>query len=162
MKFYFTKKLTILLAVIAVTTMFFTGCGDSENPSEVLQGYKNSSVFQKDGEEQSYDTYEYDESFDSKFAKDDDYIKVTADNIEEITGYFNDFESWAKVSSFKNDYKFTTDMITEGDYYTIPKEQVNNDSAGLRKLRTLYRMYSLYYYDTETHTLHHIYSDITD
>jgi hypothetical protein len=53
-------------------------------------------------------------------------------------------------------------MITEGDYYAILESKTNDDTAGLRKMRTTYKMYNIYYYDTETHTLHHIYSDITD
>ncbi len=157
------KKMLAMLLIMIVPLLIFAGCGSDKDPSEIIQGYKDSQTY-SDGEEgskQEFGKYIYDESFDSKFQENEDYQKVSKNNIKEIKGYVKNFDSWAKLSTFSKDYDFGENHVTEGDCYTIVDKVVSNDSIGVRKQRTVYKMYSIYYYDIESHNLYHIFIDIT-
>lgn len=136
--------------------MMFAACGD---PAQVLEGYTDSKVFTDDDQDYAY--YTYDDSADPAFEKDENYKEVTADNLEDIKGYFTDFYEWAKLSSFSGEYKADEAMLTAGDRYVIADQLVDDSGSGIRKLTTIYRKYDLYYYDKESHTLHRIHNDLT-
>lgn len=157
------KKFTALLLAFIMPIFALVGCSSEEEPSQVIKGYSDSKAFAdgEDGSRQELTKYFYDQSFDSKFAENKEYAKVTKDNKEEITGYIQNFDDWAKYSTFKNDYDFGADKIKEGDYFVIADKSISNDNLGVRKVRTAYKMYYLFYYQTESHTLYHIYMDIT-
>lgn len=158
------KIVTILLAGLMCGAIL-AGCGNSESPKQVLKGYSDSETY-SDGDEsstqQDFSKYTYDKSYDSKFSKDENYTKVTSKNKEDITGYFQDFDTWGTTSSFSDHYDFKTDMITEGDYYCIADENVNVSSVGQRKAVKIYHEYSVYYYDTESHTLYYIHNNLNE
>lgn len=158
------KRILTIFVTILVCGTILAGCGNNDNPEQVLAGYSNNQSY-SDGDEsstkQDFQKYTYDESYDSKFSKDNNYTKVTSKNINKIKGFFDDFEKWASLSSFSDKYDFKNSMITEGDYYCIADETVTTDTVGQRKAVKTYRQYSIYYYDTETHTLYYIQNDIT-
>ena len=159
------KKLVTILLAGLMCGAILAGCGNSEDPKQVLQGYSGNESY-SDGDEtstqQDFSIYIYDKSYDSKFSKDENYIKVTSKNKEDITGYFQDFDTWGTTSSFSDNYNFKTDMITDGDYYCIADEKVNISSVGQRKAVKIYHEYSVYYYDTESHTLYYIHNDLNE
>ncbi len=157
------KKILALFAAALSVIAVFSGCSGDGDSASVIQGYKDKEIYTDEGgtQNQAFSKYFYDESFDDKFAKKDDYTKVDSKNKEEITGYFTDFNDWAPISSFGDKYDFKTDMITDGDYYYIEESTTNNENIGQRKERTIYRLYSIYYYDTESHTLYYVHNDIT-
>lgn len=159
------KKITVMFVAITLLLTFLAGCGSDEAPEEIIKGYKDSKTF-SDGSEadssvQEFSKYIYDESYDKKFAGNDDYTKVDSKNIDEISGFVENFDSWAELSSFSDDYDFSKESVTEGDYYVIADSTTSDDNVGQRKERRVYRAYSIYYYDTETHTLYYIHCDIT-
>ena len=123
------KIVTILLAGLMCGAIL-AGCGNSESPKQVLKGYSDSETY-SDGDEsstqQDFSKYTYDKSYDSKFSKDENYTKVTSKNKEDITGYFQDF-----------------------------------DTCGQRKAVKIYHKYSVYYYDTESHTLYYIHNNLNE
>lgn len=158
------KKLFTLIMTILVCGTILVGCGNEDNPEQVIAGYSDKQSYSEGDDsstKQDFEKYIYDDSYDSKFAKDENYTKVTSKNKSEITGYFEDFEKWASLSSFSDKYDFKDSMITESDYYCIADQTVTNDTVGQRKAVKTYRQYSVYYYDTETHTLYFIQNDIT-
>lgn len=122
------KIVTILLAGLMCGAIL-AGCGNSEDPKQVLKGYSDSETYS---------------------------------DKEDITGYFQDFDTWGTTSSFSDHYDFKTDMITEGDYYCIADENVNVSSVGQRKAVKIYHKYSVYYYDTESHTLYYIHNNLNE
>ena len=145
------KIVTILLAGLMCGAIL-AGCGNSEAPKQVLKGYSDSETY-SDGDEsstqQNFSKYTYDKSYDSKFSKDENYTKVTSKNKEDITGYFQDFDTWGTTSSFS-------------DHYCIADENVNVSSVGQRKAVKIYHEYSVYYYDTESHTLYYIHNNLNE
>lgn len=158
------KKLIAILLTGIICGTILVGCGSEEEPEQVLKGYSDSQTY-SDGDEnstkQDFSKYTYDKSYDSKFSKDENYTKVTSKNKEEITGFFDNFTTWEKSSSFSDKYDFKTSMITDGDYYCIADQKIATDVVGQRKALKVYRKYSVYYYDTESHTLYYIHNDIT-
>lgn len=157
------KKITAIILTLMLTIIALSGCGDDKDPKEVIAGYTDSQTFEdgEDGNKQEFTKYTYDKSFDEKFSSNEDYIMVDSKTKDEITGYINNFDEWATISTFSKDYDFGADKVKDGDYYVIADKTISNDNIGVRKQRTVYKMYSIFYYQTESHTLYHIYSDIT-
>lgn len=158
------KLVTILLAGLMCGTIL-AGCGNDKDPKQVLAGYSDSKSY-SDGDDdsstkQEFSKYIYDSSFDSKFENDNNYTKVTSKNKSEIKEYFDNFQIWGGSSSFSDNYDFKTDMITDGDYYCIADKDVFTDIAGQRKALKVFKEYSIYYYDTETHVLYYIHNDMS-
>ncbi|MGN1132339.1 MAG: hypothetical protein ACI4RL_05495 [Ruminococcus sp.] len=157
------KRIIASLLVIATPLAVLAGCSDDSEPEQIIKGYKDSEVYSDNNEndKENFSKYIYDESADAKFAKSEEYEKVTADNKEDVTAFFEDFQEWAGISTFQDKYDIESDIVTEGDYFSITDSDLNNDNIGQRKSRTIYRQYSLYLYDTESHTLYYINHDIT-
>ncbi|MBQ9674053.1 MAG: hypothetical protein IJV39_05460 [Ruminococcus sp.] len=149
------KKLITATILLIMCTVIFTGC----NSEEILDGYKEGNSYTDD--DQDYGKYVYDSSYDKKFADDKNYKEVTDADIENINGYINDFYEWAKISNFSSEYKVDENTVSAGDYYLIKDDLVDDSGTGLRKVTKIYRKYTIYYYDTDTHTLHYIHNDLT-
>ena len=81
------KKLVTILLAGLMCGAILAGCGNSEDPKQVLQGYSGNESY-SDGDEtstqQDFSIYTYDKSYDSKFSKDENYTKVTSKNKEDI------------------------------------------------------------------------------
>ncbi|MGN0477623.1 MAG: hypothetical protein ACI4HM_09850 [Ruminococcus sp.] len=159
----YIKKIIASLLVLATPLAVMAGCSDDSEPEQIIKGYKDSKVFSDNNEndKENFSKYIYDEGADEKFAKSEDYEKITADNKEDVTAFFEDFQEWAGISTFKDEYDIKSDIVTEGDYFCIADSDLNNDNLGQRKSRTIFRQYSIYLYDTESHTLYYINHDIT-
>jgi len=74
--------------------------------------------------------------------------KVTDKNIGGILVFFNEFEKWMETSGRSNEYDFDIDSINIEDYVYIDPE------------RNTLKNYTIYLYDTDTHTLYYIHSNI--
>lgn len=157
------KRIIASLLIVATPIIAVTGCSEEKEPKQVIKGYKDSQVYSDNNEndKENFSKYIYDEGAEKKFAKSEDYEKVTAENKEDITGFFEDFQEWASISTFQDNYDITSDIVTEDDYFCIVDSDLNNDNIGQRKSRTVYRQYTLYLFDTESNTLYYINHDIT-
>ena len=157
------KRIVASLLVLATTLAVMAGCSDDSEPVQIIKGYKDSKVYSDNNEndKENFSKYIYDEGAEKNFAKSQDYEKVTAENKEDISGIFEDFQKWASISTFQDEYDIKPDIVTEGDYFCIVDSDLNNDNIGQRKSRTVYRQYTLYLYDTESNTLYYINHDIT-
>lgn len=157
------KRIVAPLLVLATTLAVMAGCSDDSEPEQIIKGYKDSKVYSDNNEndKENFSKYIYDESADAKFAKAEEYEKITSENKEDVTAFFEDFKEWAGISTFKDEYDIEPDIVTEGDYFCITDSDLNNDNLGQRKSRTIFRQYSIYLYDTDSHTLYYINHDIT-
>lgn len=157
------KRIIALLLITVTPLIAVTGCSEEKEPEQIIKGYKDSQVYSDNNEndKENFSKYIYDEGAEKKFAKSQDYEKVTAENKEDISGIFEDFQKWASISTFQDEYDIKPDIVTEGDYFCIVDSDLNNDNIGQRKSRTVYRQYTLYLYDIESNTLYYINHDIT-
>lgn len=157
------KRIIALLLITVTPLIAVTGCSEEKEPEQIIKGYKDSQVYSDNNEndKENFSKYIYDEGAEKNFAKSQDYEKVTAENKEDISGIFEDFQKWASISTFQDEYDIKPDIVTEGDYFCIVDSDLNNDNIGQRKSRTVYRQYTLYLYDTESNTLYYINHDIT-
>ena len=157
------KRIIALLLITVTPLIAVTGCSEEKEPEQIIKGYKDSQVYSDNNEndKENFSKYIYDEGAEKNFAKSQDYEKVTAENKEDISGIFEDFQKWASISTFQDEYDIKPDIVTEGDYFCIVDSDLNNDNIGQRKSRTVYRQYTLYLYDIESNTLYYINHDIT-
>lgn len=89
--------------------------------------------------------------------KDTRYTKVTAEDIEVIAGYFENFRGWMEVEDRLDEYSFDDDCISEGDYYIIKTregEPIGESQYGK------YDSYTIHFFDSEGMTLYYIHNNI--
>lgn len=136
------KEKYMFIAMIVIA-LLLSGC-ESEKNECVLEGYKSCDEYFSDGFRKytDYCRYYYNESFDTVFAGNACYTKLTEDCISVVRNYFENFPY--KYMDEPDKYDFDTSCITEGDYY-YKKE---SDGA-----------YDIGLYDTESHTLYYIHNN---
>lgn len=77
---------------------------------------------------------------------------VTNDNIAELNGYFDDFESWIEFVDYKEKYDFKRDIIDTEDYFYIENDETIKEHK--------YWDYNVYFFDVQTKTLYFIHNNI--
>ncbi len=104
-----------------------------------------------------YCKYFYNEKYDDKFKKNKLYSQVSEEDISNIISYFENFKEWMNLSNRSDEYDFSESSITQGDYvYIKTKEGEKIGDTYYDKFDN----YSVYFYDTEKHTLYYIHSNI--
>lgn len=156
------KKFIAMIFTAIVFSLSLFGCSSVSEEDAVIKGYADKQAYNDNGTngQLSFTKYTYDTDVKDDYQKDENYIQVNTDNNAEIAGYFQHYNEWVKISSFKDKYDFTSDMITTGDLYYVTDDVVSDDNIGQRKERRVYKMYSIYYYDTESNILYYIFNDI--
>lgn len=104
-----------------------------------------------------YCKYYYSEEYDKVFSKNKKYSLVRDEDISNIKSYFNNFSNWMSLLDRSDEYDFKLSNITSGDYVYI------NDREGEKigdSYYEKYEDYTVYFYDTEQHTLYYIHSNI--
>ena len=106
------------ILVVAVLILLLTGCGGTMN-TEIPKGYiSKTEYYDKDGiqDHTDYAKYVYDKVI---VENDNNYTKVSTDDIENIKSYFNDFKDVMESLERLNEYDFDVNSITENDYVRI-------------------------------------------
>ena len=119
-----------------------------------LPEYKNSECYYSDGFQDftNYSKYYFSKD-DMEKIKNNKYLNpVTSDNIEELNGYFENFEGWIKFVDYKEKYDFKRDVIDADDYFYIENDKTIQEQK--------YWDYNVYFFDVETKTLYFIHSNI--
>jgi len=141
------KVFLIILCVFLIIYIIF----DVNKKRPILTGYYDKAEYYQQGGFQDYTDYckyYYKEEYDKSFEKSELYTKVTDKNIGGILVFFNEFEKWMETSGRSNEYDFDIDSINIEDYVYIDPE------------RNTLKNYTIYLYDTDTHTLYYIHSNI--
>ena len=125
----------------------------------VIRGYKGKKEFYGEGiqDHVDYCKYLYDNEFDKKFRNNKLYKKVTKIDINNIKGYFDNFEGWMEAEDRMNEYDFSKDSISVGDYIYIDTKE--GEPIG-KSTYEKYDDYSICFYDIEKHMLYYIHSNI--
>lgn len=152
------KKILYSIVMLIGIAICIGGCSYFSDKA-VLKGYIDKEEhFDKEGFQDytDYCKYYYEES-NNLFLESNIYSVVTEDNIENISSYFTNFESWMDVSDRTDEYDFDDSCISEGDYiYIKTKEWESSGESRYPKFDD----YTVYFYDTESATLFYIHSNI--
>lgn len=144
------------LMLLLILIFVITGCSSQGDIVEIPKGYNYKEEYYDENGFQDYTDYaKYIYPSQSVIINNDNYKKITKEDIEDIKGYFNDFRNW--MSSRLDEYDFDDSMINEGDYVRIrTKEGEKIGNSQYNK----YDNYSIYFFDIETLTLYYIHNNI--
>lgn len=148
-------KKAILFLCISALLLTVAGCGGVTN---VPKGYISSEEHPEKGSFQDstdYCLYRYADT--APVANDSRYHAITADEVETVKGYFDNFADWMQAEDRMDEYGFDAACISEGDYvYLITKE--NQPIAG--GVYGAYDNYSVWFFDVGSLTLYYIHNNI--
>ena len=160
-----TEKLSIktflpiahcLVAFLFILTLNYAPSNYKNPVLETLSNYDNSDCYYSDGFQDytDYCKYYYSQQDDvlDKLENNKYFRKVTADDLAEINGYFDDFEGWLNYVDYKDKYDFQRNCIDAEDYLYIE----NDETMDERK----YWNYDVYLFDVQTKTLFFIHNNI--
>lgn len=149
------------LVSICIVLVLFSSCGPEpnryipENFTDKEEYFDNESFHDRT----DFCKYHYTAEADAQFAELTGYQRLLAKDKGKLIGYFDQFagalESRQDVIG-KYDFNPKT-YITPVDYYhidTYERLPISDDEYGK------YDDYTIYYYDTETHTLYYIHTSI--
>ncbi|HNX14435.1 MAG TPA: hypothetical protein PK854_07110 [Oscillospiraceae bacterium] len=149
-----------LLSIVALF-LFLSILSGCTTDKAIAKGYiEKYEYFDPDGIQDftDYCKYIYQEDADDTFKKSTLYREMSQEDVSRIAGYFDNFAGWAKAAEhLQGKYDFDPSLISAGDYYDIQTKEgtpVGDSAYGM------YDDYSVYYYDTETHTLFYIHNNI--
>ena len=152
----YNMKRTVFAVIILLVTVFtLNGCNHDKN---IPNGYINKEeYFDKNGFQDYTDYCKYYYSDKTPFEKDSSYQKVTESDIDNIKGYFSNFEEAMKAGERINEYDFDDNCITSGDYVKIiTKEGTQSSNAVYGK----YDNYNVYFFDVDSGILYYIHTNI--
>ena len=120
------KKIYLILII----TLFLTGCFNNLTDSDIPKGYtEKEEYYDKNGVQDYTDYAKYTYKTKDIIGSNKDYNKVTTDDINNITEYFDDFKSVMESKDRLKEYDFDVTKITEGDFFRIKtKEGESSDS----------------------------------
>ena len=124
----------------------------------IPKGYvEKEEYYDKDSFQDYTDYAKYKYLSKKTIVDNEEYIKITEEDINNIKGYFENFYNWMKSLNRLNEYDFDTKIINEGDYVKIKTKE--GQSIGNSRYDK-YNNYSIYFIDTDTLTLYYIHSNI--
>lgn len=157
------KNILIIIGVIVAIIFLLIGAIyvfiNNYEEKGVIRGYKDKKEYYGEGFQDyvDYCKYLYDNEFDDKFCNNKLYNKVRKEDIDNIKGYFENFEGWMETEDRLDEYDFKQESISAGDYiYISTKEGEPIGESAYGK----YDNYSICFYDIETHILYYIHSNM--
>ena len=170
------KKTSAFFAVILFASILLSGCllfnaefiaalpelldaikEDAED-SNIPEGYiRSEEHFDESGfmDYTDYCKYYYDST---PVLEESRFHMVSESEVEEIKGYFSDFQRWMEIEDRLEEYDFDDRCITEGDYVFIKTkagEPIGTDGHVYGK----YDFYTVYYFDVDSCVLFYIHND---
>lgn len=151
------KKFELIVAVLLIFILMPSCAGDNEG-AYVVKGYDSCDEYRNNagfGDYYEYSKYYYHHSYDAVFGQNSLYPEVSEDSVGKICEFFDDFQKWMILEGMK-EYDFDTECITPGDFAYIETRQ--GKKIGDHEYTAL-EYYSVYLYDTESHTLYYIHNE---
>lgn len=145
------KVIKIVPLIVICAFLIIYVISDINKKRPLLTGYYDKAeYYQKDGFQDytDYCKYYYTEEYDESFANSELYEVVTDKSIGGIRVFFDNFEKWMETLGRSAEYDLDKYSINVGDYVYIDPE------------RNTLKNYTIYLYDTDTHTLYYIHSNI--
>lgn len=146
----------IILSLILI--FLIIGCASQADYEEIPKGYTDKEEhYEQDGFQDYTDYAKYIYPSTEIIVNNNEYGKVTKEDILIIKGYFENFHNWMKTYNRLDEYDFDESIINEGDYIRIKTKE--GKKIGDSKYEK-YDNYSIYYFDIETLTLYYIHNNI--
>lgn len=144
----------ILFFLSACTLLSFTTWKDEIIP----EGYIDKEEhFDKEGWQDFTDYCKYQYKDAAAFETNELFQIVKESDIENIVGYFEDFQGWMEAEHRLDEYDFDTGCIIFGDYIHI--ETKEGTPIGSSYYGT-FDSYTVYFFDTESNTLYRIHNNV--
>ncbi len=154
-----TQKFGLLLCFI-LTCLCLVKCNLNTTGKAIPGGWiSKEEHFDPHGFQDYTDYCKYHYSSAEPFQRAAGYHAVTADEIEDIAGYFANFRGWMATENRLNEYDFDPACISAGDYVRIDSREgqpIGSQGAQYKK----YDSYTLYFFDNESMTLYYIHNNI--
>ena len=151
------KRIVCYIALAALLTVCCAGC-DTASFLEIPGNYiAMEEHFDPNAFQDSVDYCKIYYSDDEWFASSISFRRIDEEDFEELRGYFSDFSNWMEVCGREDEYDFSPECITAGDYVRLrTKEGMPIGSSVYGK----YDNYSVWFFDADTCILYYIHANI--
>ncbi|MBR4579349.1 MAG: hypothetical protein IKO22_07060 [Oscillospiraceae bacterium] len=123
-----------------------------EAEPQIPEGYiQKEEYFDPDGFQDYTDYCKYVYSDASAFIEDERWHRVTETELEEVKGFFEDFQKWMELEQRQEEYDFDPACISTEDYVRIHTGE---------RARNPYDNYSVYFFDADSCILYYIHQNI--
>ncbi len=163
MKKFCLILLAIVLGIGLLVSMIFFGFLYSHQKSVIvsLPDYESEEFYTNDGFQDytDYAKYTYDNITIQDLESSEYFTLITADDVEEILLYIDDFEGWVETcgGELKENYDFEKSIVSEGDFFYI--ETKEGEPIGQRTYRK-FENYDVYYFDVDAQILYYFHNNI--
>ena len=142
-----SNKLIAFLLVLLLSCAAVGCAGVSTVERKIPAGYlQKEEHFDPDGFQDYTDYCKYWYPDATPFEQDERWHEVSEAELEEIRGYFEDFQKWMETQGRLDKYDFDPACIGMGDYVRFDKRSMAN--------------YTVFFFDTESGILYYIHSNI--
>ena len=155
--------IAVVLGIGLLLSMIFFGFLYSHQKSVIasLPDYESKELYTNDGFQDytDYAKYTYDNISIQDLESSEYFTITTADDVEEILLYIDDFEGWVEAcgGELQENYDFDKSIVSEGDYFCI--ETKEGEPIGQRTYRK-FENYDVYYFDFDTQILYYFHNNI--
>jgi hypothetical protein len=106
-----------------------------------------------------YAKYTYDNISIQDLESTEYFTITTADDVEEILSYIDDFEGWVEAcgGELEENYDFDKTIVTEGDFFYIETKEGEPIGQGIYGK---FDNYSVYYFDVDAQILYYFHNNI--
>ena len=161
-KFFIIISAVVLGFVLLLTSIFFGFLYfQQESVIASLPDYESNEFYTNDGFQDytDYAKYIYDNITIQDLKSSEYFTITTADDVEEILSYIDDFEGWVEVcgGELQENYDFDKSIVSEGDFFYI--ETKEGEPIGQRTYRK-FENYDVYYFDVDAQILYYFHNNI--
>ena len=116
---------------------------------EIPEGFVSSEEhWDPDGWQDFTDYAKFVYEYDSVFTCNTEYSRVTEADIPRLQGFFDNFRSWMETGDRLNEYDFDPGCLDTGDLFRLVEKYPNYDD------------YDIWFFDSQTLTLHYFHANI--
>ena len=152
------KRIIVTAVVFCILSFIIFGCSILSDISNIPKGYISKEEFyDKNGFRDYTDYCKYYYNDKMAFGNNSRYRQISESDIETISGYFSDFQSWMELEKRTDEYDFDINCISEGDYVLIETKEgskIGQNAYGK------YDDYSIYFFDKDSCILYYIHNNI--
>lgn len=162
-KFWLVSLSIILLVVLFPTILLLSlwGYTYQKSPLVSLPDYESKEFYTSGGFQDftDYAKYNYDNITLQDLESSKYFTITTADDVEEILVYIDDFEGWVEVcgGELKENYDFDKTNVTERDFFYIETKDGQPIGQGTYGK---FDNYSVYYFNVDAQILYYFHNNI--
>ena len=145
----------IILTAVDFCIVSFVMFGCSIAPDIPIGYVKKEEFYDKNGFRDYTDYCKYYYNDKKAFENHSRYRQISESDIDTISGYFSDFQSWMEEEKRTAEYDFDINCISEGDYALIETEEGSQIGNG-KSVYGKYDIYTVYFFDTDSCILYYI------